>query len=299
MPALPTLRHTTRLRQMVNGTDPFPMVGAIDALSAKIAVRSGFPVVYATGYGISAAMLGMPDVGLLTMTEMLQTLGRICDVVDRPVIADGDTCYGNHINADRLARDLVKAGAAGVHIEDQTFPKRCGHMEGKQLAPVSDMTDKIKAIVDARPDPDFVVIARTDAIAVEGFERAIERSEAYREAGADVIFVEAPENDFQMREVPKRITAPLMYNASWDGKSPLPSLTEIGALGYRIISYPDTVFAVTQAVAHMYESIIQTGYYPAADRMYGFADFNDLIGLRRVDELNAKYGKLPPASITR
>lgn len=270
------------------------MVGAYDALTAKLAQRAGFPVVYATGYGISASMLGMPDVGLLTMTEMVETLGRICDATDRPVIGDGDTCYGNHVNADRLIRDVEKAGAAGIHIEDQAFPKRCGHMEGKRLAPAREMIDKIKAILDARRDPDFVLIARTDAIAVEGFEAAIERGHAYQEAGADVIFIEAPETEDQMREIPKRFSAPLLYNASWDGKSPVPSMQELGKCGYRIISYPDTIFATTQAVSHMYESIMTRGVFPAADRMFGFQEFNDLVGLTRIDQLNARYSQDEP-----
>jgi 2-methylisocitrate lyase-like PEP mutase family enzyme len=289
-----SLRKTTQLRRLVEGTEPFPMVGTYDALTARIAERCGFPVIYATGYGISATLLGMPDVGLLTATEMLGTLGRICDVVDRPVVADGDTCYGNYVNATRLAKDLIKAGAAGVHIEDQAFPKRCGHMDSKRLVPPQDMIDKIKAIVDARTDPDFVLIARTDAIAVENFEAALDRAEAFIEAGADVAFVEAPENEWQMREIPKRLKMPLMYNASWDGKSPLPSLQEIGALGYRIISYPDVVFATTRAVEHMYSSILNTGFYPAADRMAGFREFNELVGLDKVEALDNRYGHNDP-----
>jgi len=286
-----------QLRQLVNGPDAFPMAGAYDGLTAKLAARAGFPVVYATGYGISASMLGMPDVGLLTATEMLFALGHICDMAERPVVADGDTCYGNYVNADRLIRDVEKAGAAGMHIEDQAFPKRCGHMEGKRVVPAQEMIDKIKAICDARRDDDFVLIARTDAVAVEGFEAAIERGHLYREAGADVIFIEAPEDDFQMREVPKRFDAPLLYNASWDGKSPVPPMNEIATLGYRIISYPDVVFATTQAVSHMYGSIFQKGVYPAADRMAGFQDFNELIGLPRIDAMNQHYNySLPKAA---
>lgn len=290
----PSLRKTTQLRRLIEGPEPFPMVGTFDALTAKLAERCGFPVIYASGYGISAAMLGMPDVGLLTATEMLDTLGRICDAVSRPVIADGDTCYGNYVNATRLVRDVIKAGAAGMHIEDQAFPKRCGHMDNKRLAPAQDMIDKIKAIVDARTDDDFVLVARTDAIAVENFEAALERAERFVEAGADVAFVEAPENEAQMRDIPQRLSMPLWYNASWDGKSPLPSLKELGELGYRIICYPDVVFAATSGIEHMYRSIMQTGYYPDASRMFGFRDFNELVGLEKIEALDNTYGRDDP-----
>jgi 2-methylisocitrate lyase-like PEP mutase family enzyme len=267
------------------------MAGTYDALTALLAERAGFPIVYASGYGISAAKLAMPDVGLLTMTEMVDSLNRICDAVSVPVVADGDTCYGNYVNAGRLMREIEKAGASGIHIEDQTFPKRCGHMEGKRLAPAQEMADKIKAMVDVRKDSDFVLIARTDAVAVEGFDAAIERSERYLEAGADVIFIEAPEDDWQMREIPKRISAPVFYNASWDGKSPLPSLSDIGALGYRIVSYPDIVMCTAAASLHMYHAILETGFYPEGGRMHPFRAFNDLLGLDKIDALNARYAR--------
>ncbi|MFT4066662.1 isocitrate lyase/PEP mutase family protein [Paraburkholderia sp.] len=280
----------TVLRHLIEGDMPQPMAGTYDALTAMLAERAGFPIVYVSGYGISAAKLGMPDVGLLTQTEMIDTLNRVCDAVRVPVVADGDTCYGNYVNARRLMREIEKAGAAGVHIEDQTFPKRCGHMEGKSLVPASEMANKIKAMIDTRADDDFVLIARTDAIAVEGFEAAIERSERYREAGADVIFIEAPVDDYQMREIPRRIAAPTFYNASWDGLSPLPSLTEIGELGYRIVSYPDIVMCTAAASAHMYRSILDTGFYPEGGRMHPFRAFNQLLGLDEIDALIARYG---------
>lgn len=289
-----TLQLETRaaaLRRMIEGSAPLPMAGSYDALTALLAERAGFPIVYASGYGISAAKLAMPDVGLLTMTEMLDTLNRICDAVKVPVVGDGDTCYGNFVNAVRLMRELEKAGAAGVHIEDQAFPKRCGHMAGKRLAPAQEMVDKIKAMTDARADDDFVLIARTDAIAIEGFEAAVERSQRYLEAGADVIFIEAPEDEWQMREIPKRFSAPTFYNASWDGKSPLPSLAEIGELGYRIVSYPDVVLCTAQAVSGMYTSILESGFYPDGGRMAPFAPFNTMLGLDRVDALNAQFEK--------
>jgi len=265
------------------------MSGTHDGLSAKLASAAGFPVLYASGFGISASRLGMPDVGLLTMTEMVDALGRICDAVAQPVVADGDTCYGNYVNATRLIREVEKAGASGMHIEDQVFPKRCGHMAGKRVVPVREMTDKIKAIVDARQDGDFVLIARTDAIATDGFEAAIERGQRYVEAGADMIFVEAPVDDWQMREIPRRFDAPLMYNASWDGLSPVPPMKELAELGYRILSYPDSILASARGLSHMYETIMGKGTYPAADRMAVFADFNQMIGLGAIDALNDRF----------
>ena len=276
---------------MLAGGRALPAVGAYDALTARLVERAGFPVVHVGGYGLSAAQLALPDVGYLTMTEMLESVRRICAVVSLPVVADGDTGYGNHLNADRLIRELERAGAAAVHLEDQAFPKRCGHMDGKRLVPVQDMLDKVKAAADARTDAQFLIIARTDAIAVDGFEAAIARGLAYREAGADMIFVEAPESDSQLREIPKRIPGLTLFNASWDGKSPLPSLDALSAMGYRLVLYPDTIFAATRAVMRMLEGLAAHGQYTGrADGFIGFHEFNEIVGLPRVQALDARFG---------
>lgn len=287
---------TTRFRSLLGGVAALPAVGAYDALSARLVELAGFPLVHVGGYGLSAAQLGLPDVGFLTMTEMVDSVRRICAAVSTPVIADGDTCYGNHLNADRLVRELERAGAAGVHIEDQAFPKRCGHMDGKRLAPAGEMIDKIHAIVDARSDPDFVLIARTDAIAVTGFEDAIDRGCSYLEAGADIIFVEAPVDEAQIREIPRRIPGLTLFNASWDGKSPLPPLDALGAMGYRLVLYPDTLFAATRAVQTMLAGLRAEGRYVRGDELFtGFREFNELIGLPRVEALDARFGRPLPS----
>jgi 2-methylisocitrate lyase-like PEP mutase family enzyme len=278
-----------RLRRLLDKGRALPVVGAYDALTARLVERAGFEAVYVGGYALSATQLGLPDVGLLTMTEMLDSVRRICGAIDLPVIADGDTGYGNHVNTDRLVRELERAGAAGVHLEDQAFPKRCGHMDGKRLDTLQAMADKIAAAADARTDPDFLIVARTDAIAVEGFEAALERAERFRQSGADVLFIEAPVSAEQIAEIPKRLRAPAWFNASWDGKSPLPTLKELDALGYRLVVYPDTVFAATRAVMRLLETIRDTGGYGDADALAGFAQFNELAGLSRVAELDRRY----------
>jgi 2-methylisocitrate lyase-like PEP mutase family enzyme len=284
-------RRAARLRALLDSGRAVPIVGAYDALTARLVERAGFPAVYVGGYALSATQLGLPDVGLLTMTEMLDSVRRICAATDLPVIADGDTGYGNHVNTDRLVRELQRAGAAGVHLEDQAFPKRCGHMDGKRLDSVQAMADKVAAAAAARTDPDFLIVARTDAIAVEGFEAALERAERFRQAGADVLFVEAPVSNEQIAEIPRRLRAPAWFNASWDGKSPLPKLAELDALGYRLVVYPDTVFAATRAVMKLLESIRDTGGYGDADALAGFAEFNELAGLSRVAQLDRLYGR--------
>jgi len=283
--------RAARLRRLLDTGRAVPIVGAYDALTARLVERAGFPAVYVGGYALSATQLGLPDVGLLTMTEMLDAVRRICAAADIPVIADGDTGYGNHVNTDRLVRELERAGAAGVHLEDQAFPKRCGHMEGKRLDSVQAMADKIAAAAAARTDPDFLIVARTDAIAVEGFEAALERAERFRQAGADVLFVEAPVSNEQIAAIPRRLRAPAWFNASWDGKSPLPSLAALDALGYRLVVYPDTVFAATRAVMKLLESIRDTGGYGDANALTGFAEFNELAGLPRVAQLDRLYGR--------
>jgi 2,3-dimethylmalate lyase len=285
------ISRAARLRGLLDSGRAVPIVGAYDALTARLVERAGFPAVYVGGYALSATQLGLPDVGLLTMTEMLDAVRRICAATDIPVIADGDTGYGNHVNTDRLVRELERAGAAGVHLEDQAFPKRCGHMEGKRLDSVQAMADKVAAAAAARIDPDFLIVARTDAIAVEGFEAALERAERFRQAGADVLFVEAPVSNEQIAAIPRRLRAPAWFNASWDGKSPLPGLKELDALGYRLVVYPDTVFAATRAVMKLLESIRDTGGYGDADALAGFAEFNELAGLSRVAQLDRLYGR--------
>lgn len=267
-------------------------VGAFNTLSAKIIDKAGFPSVYVTGYGASANILGKPDIGLLSMTEMVRHVGYITDAVEGAVIADADTGYGNPLNVIRTVQEYEKAGVAAIQLEDQTWPKRCGHMEGKQIIPAEEMVQKIRAAVDARRSDDTLIIARTDAIAVKGFDEAIRRARMYYEAGADVLFVEAPEDEKQLREIPKTIKgAPFMANMIEGGKTPVLSFKELQEMGYAIVIYPlSTLYIITKAVMDLVEEMKQTGT-PASiiSRMATFSEFNEIVGLKAIGELEKKY----------
>jgi 2,3-dimethylmalate lyase len=280
-----------QLRAQLRGSEPVLAPGAYDALSARIVAAAGFPAVYMTGYGTSAGLLGRPDVGLLSMAEMVDHARRIVLAVDRPVIADADTGYGNALNVHRTVRAYENAGVAGIHLEDQVTPKKCGHMEDKQLIPAPEMVQKIRAAVEARRDPDFVLIARTDARAVEGIERAIERGRRYREAGADVLFVEAPQSEAEIELVAASFDCPLLFNWADSGKSPLLPVERLAELGYRMIIYPvSTLFAATKAMMGVIDEIRRSGTTHAyQDRMIQFPDFNRFIGLPEIQELEREY----------
>jgi len=265
--------------------------GVADALNAKLVARHGFEAIYMTGAGTSAVRLGMPDVGLLTMSEMVDNAGRIADSSGLPLIADADNGYGGVLNVRRTIQAYERAGVAAVHIEDQVMPKRCGHLMGKQLVPATEMTAKIRAAVDARTDADFVVIARTDAIAVEGFDAALERAERYREAGADVLFVEAP-NAEQLPRIAPRLKAPLLYNMATSGKTPFLGRDEIERLGFKLIIYPNWVMlAAMRAADEALATLKETGTIADVARaVSSFKEFFDLLGMPQVQELEARYG---------
>ena len=286
--------NTTRLRELLVQRDLLVAPGAYDALSARLIAQAGFPAVYMTGLGTAASVLGQPDVGLLTMSEMVSRAAAFAAVVgDRPLIADADTGYGNPINVRRTVREYERAGVAAVHIEDQVWPKKCGHMEGKQVISVDEMVQKIRAAVDARQDPDFVIIARTDANAVYGLEDALRRGRAYREAGADVIFIEAPRSIEELRAIAQAFPdVPLLYNWAESGKTPLLPLEEIHALGFKLVIFPvSMLFAATQALLDLLEALKQ-GQTPLAfaERMVTFSQFTDQIGLPEIQALERRYG---------
>ncbi len=282
---------TKELRGLIERDGLVPIVGAYDALSARLVERAGFEVVHVGGYNLSAAHLGLPDVGYLTLSETVDLAGRIAANTNLPVIADGDDGYGNHLNIGRLMRELERAGLAGVHIEDQVFPKRCGHMAGKRLVTADAFVQKIKAAVDARQDGGFTIIARTDAIAVEGFERALERANLYAEAGADVVFVEAPEDENQAAAVPNAVAVPALYNWCYGGKSPLLPAERVAAMGYKFILFTDALYAVSKTLIELYDEIKQNGTYLGyAERMLPFDAFNELLDLDGVAALDEKYG---------
>jgi len=286
--------NTTRLRELLVQRDLLVAPGAYDALSARLIAQAGFPAVYMTGFGTAASVLGQPDVGLLTMSEMVSRAAALAAVVgDRPLIADADTGYGNPINVRRTVREYEQAGVAAIHIEDQVWPKKCGHMEGKQVISVDEMVQKIRAAVDARQDPDFVIIARTDANAVYGLEDALRRGRAYREAGADVIFIEAPRSIEELRAIAQAFPdVPLLYNWAESGKTPLLPLEEIHALGFKLAIFPvSMLFAATQALLDLLEALKQGQTSLAfAERMVTFSQFTDQIGLPEIQALERRYG---------
>jgi 2-methylisocitrate lyase-like PEP mutase family enzyme len=264
--------------------------GVADALNARLVRKHGFDAIYMTGAGTAATRLGMPDVGLLTMTEMIDNAQRIADSSGLPLIADADNGYGGVLNVRRTIQGFERAGVAGVHLEDQEFPKRCGHLAGKQLVPADEMVSKIRAAVDARTDPDFVIIARTDAIAVEGFDAAIERAQRYREAGADALFVEAP-NAQQLPLLEPRLSFPLVYNMAASGKTPFLGKQEIESLGFKLIIYPNwMVLAAIRAASQVLTTLRETGSIASvAPEVTSFREFFDLMGMPEVQELEARY----------
>jgi len=292
------MRTTTRLRELLAGPDLIVAPGAYDALSARLIAQAGFPAVYMTGFGTAASVLGQPDVGLLTMSEMVSRAAAIAAVIasvvgDLPLIADADTGYGNPINVRRTIREYERAGVAGVHIEDQVWPKKCGHMEGKQVIPMDEMVQKVRAAVDAKQDPDFVIIARTDANAVHGLEDAIRRGKAYHEAGADVIFIEAPRSMTELRSIAQAFPGvPLLFNWAESGKTPPLPLEEIRALGFKLVIFPvSLLFAATYSMLGLLE-VLKQGQTPAsfASQMLTFSQFTDHIGLPDIQALEKRYG---------
>jgi 2-methylisocitrate lyase-like PEP mutase family enzyme len=285
------MRPTTKLRQLLARPGAVMAPGVADALNARLVKRHGFEAIYMTGAGTTAVRLGMPDVGLLTMTEMVDNAARIAEASGLPLIADADNGYGGVLNVRRAIQGYERAGVAAVHLEDQVIPKRCGHLAGKQLVPVEEMVAKIRAAADARTDADFVLIARTDAIAVEGFEAALERVQRYGEAGADVLFVEAP----GMAELPKiapRLKKPLLYNMATSGKTPFLSKGEIEKLGFKLIIYPNwMMLAAIKAASDVLSELKQkeTIAHLAKD-VPSFKEFFDLLGMQEVQEMEARYG---------
>ena len=237
------LRKTTILRHAIRD-GCIAMPGAFNAATARLIERAGFPAVYVSGAGLANATAGVPDTGLLSLEEVAQLAGYIAAAVKIPALVDADTGFGGPRTVARAVRAFERAGLAGMHLEDQVFPKRCGHLAGKKLVPVAEMTAKIRAAIRARHDPDFLVVARTDAREVEGFDAAVQRAQAYLAAGADAIFPEALESEREFRAFAKKIHAPLMANMTEFGRSPLLSVKRLAALGYRMVLFPLTAFRV-------------------------------------------------------
>ena len=265
--------------------------GVFDALSAKMAEYVGFNAMFQTGYGSSAALLGMPDFGLLNSGETVDNAMRIIRAVRVPVLVDADTGYGNPLNVWRLVRDLESLGAAGIFLEDQVWPKRCGHMVGKDVIPKDEYITKLKAALEARQSKDFIIVARTDARAPIGLEEAIERGKAYRKAGADVIFVEAPSSVEELKKVADEIDAPLVANMIEDGVTPNLSANELLKLGYQIAVFPlSAIYGATFAMRKVLTELKNTGTTKdARNIMVTFKDFNQFMNLDHFVDIERRY----------
>jgi 2-methylisocitrate lyase-like PEP mutase family enzyme len=283
--------RTARLRALLAGaaTAKAPLVapGAVDALTARIIEEAGFPVAYVTGAGIANAMLGAPDVGLVTLTEMAERIRHVADAVTTPIIADADTGYGGVGNVRRTVRAYEDAGAAGLHLEDQEMPKRCGHFEGKTIAPQREMLVRLQAAIDARRDPDFLIIARTDARTIEGLDAALARARAYLALGVDGIFVEAPQDVAELRRVGSELAGTLLVaNMVEGGKTPLLPAAELGAMGYGLVLYAN---APLRLAAHAVQAglrvLRETGTTATIlDRMLSWPERQRLVRLAEHDE---------------
>ncbi len=270
--------------------------GCYDALGARLVEEAGFDAAYMTGFGTAAARLGRPDVGLLTLTEMADNARRLAQAVEIPVIADADTGYGNPINVIRTVQEYEAAGVAAVHIEDQVMPKKCGHMEGKQLIGADEMVAKVEAAVAARRSPGFLIIARTDARAPEGLDAAIERARSYREAGADVLFIEAPQSLQEIETIAASFeNVPLLFNYAEGGKTPPVNHEQLRRLGFSIVIFPiSTLLTATAAIRAALAQIKADGTpIELLGEMLPFNDFLDFIGLPEIRELEERFATDP------
>ncbi|MDQ7843420.1 MAG: oxaloacetate decarboxylase [Armatimonadota bacterium] len=280
------------LRERLSRPEILVAPGVHDALAARIAERAGFEALYFTGAGFAYTHLGMPDLGLVSLSETVARVAAIADATRLPLIADGDTGYGNALNVGRTVREFERAGAAAIQLEDQTFPKRCGHLAGKTVIRTEEMVGKIKAAVDARREG-ILVIGRTDARAVEGFDAALERALRYKEAGADILFVEAPESRAELERLARALPPPAMANMVEGGATPLLSARELEAMGYRLVIFPGAaVRAAAAAMVRVMAVLRQQGTTePLRESMLSFAELNDLLGLPEFQRREERYLK--------
>lgn len=285
------MKKTTLLRKLIENEQILVAPGAHDTLTAKVIEKVGFNAVYMTGYGRAASYLGKPDVGLVTMTEMQDQVNKFAAAVDIPVIADGDTGFGNAVNVIRTVQEYEKAGAAAIQLEDQVAPKKCGHMIGRQVVPIDEMLGKIEAAISARKDQDFLIIARTDARTSMGFNEALRRAKAYAEAGADVIFFESPESKEEMIKLNKEIKVPTLANMVEGGRTPLLSAKELEEIGYALVIFPTaSVYATTKTMMDLMKELKNRGTTcDFIEKMIPFQEFNELIGLPEIRELETRY----------
>lgn len=276
------MSNSKKLRELLAGDELIMAPGAYDAWSAKLIASAGFPAVYMTGYGVSASVLGRPDIGFLCFKEMCDAAREIARSAQHiPAICDADTGFGGRLNVMRTVEGYENSGVAAIQLEDQATPKRCGHMEGKQLISQDEMIAKIKIALATRKDPDFCIIARTDATAVDGFEAALVRAKAYEAAGADIIFMEALESEEQMRQSCAEIKAPMLANIVERGKTPMLEASVLREIGYKLAIYPtSTLFSATKAVQSFLEKLkVDQTLVPSLPNMVDFSTFNHLVEL--------------------
>ncbi|KER07135.1 Methylisocitrate lyase protein [Marine Group I thaumarchaeote SCGC AAA799-E16] len=280
------------LRSMLKSNKPVVIPGVYDAIGAKIAEKVGFDAMFQTGYGTSATLFGMPDYGFIGATETVDNARRICRAVKVPVIVDSDTGYGNALSVWKLVKELESAGASGIFLEDQRWPKRCGHMQGKEVVSQEEYTEKLGAAIDARESKDFIIVARTDARATEGLDAAIERGLQNKKTGADAIFVEAPRTIEEMKQIGKSIKAPLVANMIEGGATPISSAQQLHKMGFKIILYPLSVlFANTFATMNILQELKNTGTTSKyKNKVVNFDQFNDLVELSKFRKMEKKYG---------
>ena len=274
-------------------TKPLVIPGVYDAIGAKIVEKVGFEAMFQTGYGTSATLLGMPDYGFIGSTETIDNARRICHAVSVPVIVDADTGYGNALSVNKLVRELETAGASGIFLEDQKWPKRCGHMKGKEVIPKDEYAEKLQAALDARSNKDFIIVARTDARATEGLDKAIERGLFYKKIGADAIFIEAPKTIQEMQKIGNSINAPLVANMIEGGATPIISKSKLHSMGFKIILYPLSVlFSNTFATFQTLKELKRFGITKKSKKkMVNFDQFNEIVELSKYTKLEKRYKK--------
>lgn len=280
-----------KLSRMIKSKKPLVIPGVYDAIGAKIAEKVGFDAMFQTGYGTSATLFGMPDYGFIGATETVDNARRISNAISVPLIVDSDTGYGNALSVWKLVKELESAGAAGIFLEDQKWPKRCGHMQGKEVIPQEEYTEKLGAALDARENKDFIIVARTDSRAIEGLEAAIERGIQNKKTGADAVFIEAPRTLDEMKKIGKEIKAPLVANMIEGGATPMNSAQTLNKIGFNIILYPLSVlFANTFATMNILQELKNTGTTSKyKQKVVNFDQFNNLVELDKFKKMETKY----------
>ena len=290
------MSHARELRNLLAGDAPVVAPGVFDGLTALLVQQAGFDCAYLSGASVSFTRLGRPDIGLTTLTEVANTVSNIRERIDIPIVVDGDTGFGNALNVQRTVSLFERMGASGIQLEDQTMPKRCGHLDGKELISINEMVGKIHAAQDARANDDTAIIARTDAIAVIGIDEALARGAAYIEAGADVLFVESPLDDEQLARVGEELGAqiPLLANMVEGGKTPLHSAAELGQLGFKLVIFPGAMLRVVSRAAADYLAVLKRDGTTAGimDRMFNFKQANEMIGTDELLDKGRKYSAI-------